>query len=49
MKKNRINPLFTGLFQTRCLLGGGEGGPLDPNTFLLIATYLLIVFNYNFA
>ena len=43
---DHINPLFTGLFQTPWLLGWG---PVDPNTFLLIATYLLIVFNCNFA
>ena len=52
-----LNPLFTDLFQTSCLLvgGGGEvgggvgGGPLDRNTFLSIATYLLTVFNWNLA
>ena len=42
-----LKHLFTGLFQTRCLLG--EGSPEDPNTFLLMATYLLIVFNCYFA
>ena len=40
-----LNPLFTGLFQNRCLLGES---PLDPNIFLLLVTYLLIVFNCNF-